>query len=127
MARADALVNRDDAYSFDPARSEWKRLHPLPRANRGLSATVVDDGYIVLYGGYTATQQEAAGQGPGFGFSAAALVSDIQADSYLEAGLGPLAAAGVEVLYHAGVIFAVGGEQRMRARSDRLMTAAVRH
>jgi len=126
MARADALVNLDDAYSFDPARSQWKRLHPLPRANRGLTATVVDDRYIVLYGGYTATQQEAAGQGPASA-SARPRSSTISRPTRIwkqARGLWPRREW--KLCTNAGIIFVVGGEQRMRGRSDRLMTAPVR-
>jgi len=121
------LVNRDDALSFDPATGGWRRLRSLPSANRGISAAVVDDRYIVLYGGYTATQQQAAGKPAGFGFTASVLIYDVAADSYHEAAPAPEAAAGVEILYHGGAIFAAGGEQRMRERSDRLSAAVISH
>jgi hypothetical protein len=126
MLEPGKLFNRDEAYSFDPAGGAWRKLRSLPKANRGLTAVAVNDRYILLYGGYSATQQEAAGQGPEFGFTRAAFAYDVENDSYLNLGSGPLAAAGVELLYRDGTLFALGGEQRMRGRSERLMTARVK-
>lgn len=120
------LFNRDDAYSFDAASGTWTKLRPLPKANRGMTAVAAGNRYILLYGGYTATQEEAAGQGPEFGFTNAVLAYDVETDSYLSLGDGPLAAAGGELLYREGTLYALGGEQRMRGRSGRLMTARVK-
>jgi N-acetylneuraminic acid mutarotase len=126
MQQAGALKNRDDAYSYDPATNQWKRLRALPHANRGMTAAAANDRFILLYGGYTASVEEAAGKGPEYGFTAAVLAYDIQEDRYRDAGTAPLAAAGVELLYQTGRLYAVGGEQRMKGRSARLMTAGVR-
>ena len=126
MPRAGALRNRDDAYAFDTTDGSWKKLRPLPHPNRGMSAAAIDNRHIVLYGGYSASPQEAAGKGPEFGFTADVLVYDTETDNYEQVGQGPLAAAGVELLYHSGVLFGVGGEHRMRGRSDRLLTSPVK-
>lgn len=125
MARAGALMNRDDAYAFDTTDGSWKKLRPLPHSNRGMSAVAIDDRHIVLYGGYMASPQEAAGKAPDFGFTADVLMYDTETDTYEQVGQAPLAAAGVELLYHSGVLFGAGGEQRMRGRSDRLLTSPV--
>src|SRR5205085_8423251 len=71
MKSAGALVNHDDAYSFDTGSSRWTRLRPLPHANRGMTAAALDDRYILLAGGYTASQAQAAGKPADFGFTSA--------------------------------------------------------
>ncbi len=125
MKTAGALVNRDDAYSFDAAAGQWKHLRPLPKASRGMTATAFSDRYILLAGGYTATQAEAVGKPVDFGFTSDVWVYDTQADSYSNAGSLPFATAGIELVPHSGTIFGVGGEHRMRDRSNRLLAATI--
>lgn len=123
MKSAGALVNRDDAYSFDTGSRKWARLRSLPHANRGMTAAALDDRHILLAGGYTATQAEAAGKPADFGFTAAVWLYDTQTDTYREASALPYATSGVELVVQASTIFAMGGEHRMRDRSNRLLVA----
>ena len=122
---AGALVNHDDAYAFDTGSSHWTRLRPLPHAIRGMTAAPLDDRHILLAGGYTATAAEAVGKPPDFGFTSAVWVYDTQTDSYAEAAPLLFATAGIELVRQGGSIFAMGGEQRMRDRSNRLLVAPI--
>lgn len=127
MKTAGALVNRDDAYVFDTGTRKWTRLKPLPKANRGMTALRLDDRHILLAGGYTATLAEAAGQPGDFGFTAEVWIYDIQTDSYTAATPLPFASAGVELLSQGQTVYALGGEQRMKDRSNRLLAAPLAH
>ncbi len=127
MKTAGALVNRDDAYAFEAGTRKWTRLKPLPKANRGMTALLLDDRHILLAGGYTATLAEAAGKPGDFGFAAEVWIYDIQTDSYTAATPLPFAAAGVELLAHSQTVYALGGEQRMKGRSNRLLAAPFAH
>jgi hypothetical protein len=127
MASPGTLVNCAEAYSFDTASSRWTPLRPLPHPNRGLSAVILDDRFILLAGGYTATTAEAAGKAGDLGFTSAVWVYDAAADTYREASPLILAAAGIELVQCGGTIYAMGGEPRMRDRSDRLLVAPIPH
>ena len=99
MPRPGTVMNISEAYSFDTGSRAWKKLRSVPHPNRGIAAAAIDEHRIVLYGGYTDS-----------GFTSDVLVYDTRTDTYQEAEKGPLAAAGVELLYHSGVLFAAGGE-----------------
>ncbi len=121
MASADKLINRDDAYRFDIATGKWHRLHPLPAANRGVSAVPLDHARILLLGGYTASAAAAQGKPPEFGFTSAAFVYDMEKDHYTPATDLPLAVAGMEAVMAGQTVVALGGEDRMRGRTARVV------
>jgi N-acetylneuraminic acid mutarotase len=74
----------------------------------------LDGRSILLAGGYTDS-----------GFTASTLLYDTAADEYRPAPPLPLAVAGmVLVRGHEGVL-AIGGEHRMRARTPRVLFAAM--
>ena len=100
---------------YDTAGNSWKKLRPLPRANRGLSAVKLSDAAIALFGGYTDS-----------GFTAETLVYDIASDAYRPAAPLPLAAAGIEFLPRGDRILALGGEDRMKSRSARVLEGRTR-
>jgi len=52
-----AIENRRDAWSFDPAANRWNRLRDLPVARRAWSAVSSGD-RILLLGGYTDTYSD---------------------------------------------------------------------
>ncbi len=123
MSSPGRLVNRDDAWSFDPRTGQWRRLRPLPHANRGLSAAAVSDRYVLLFGGYTASAREAAGKPADFGFSSTVLAYDIERDVYTELAPMPMAVSEMPMIPAGNVIFGIGGEHRMRGRTPRLLAA----
>ncbi len=99
----------------------WRRLRPLPQPNRGCSAVALDDRHIYILGGYTASQQEAAGKPPDFGFSPAVLVYDIAADRYHNATSLPVALMGIDFFVMGDALLGAGGEDRLRGRSPRTL------
>jgi hypothetical protein len=119
------LRNRAEVHVYDPDRGAWKRLRDLPRANRGLTAHALNDRTILLFGGYTATPQEAAGKPPDFGFTSQVWAYDIASDTYGSAAPMPLAASGVEFLRLGNSLYGAGGEDRMRHRSARIFASPV--
>ena len=121
MPAGGPVVNRSTAYSYDPQTNAWATLHPLPDAKRGASAVAFEDRSILLFGGYTASPQEAAGRSATFGFSAGVLVYDIATDTYKPATPMPVPLLGVEFVMSGRTLYGAGGEDRMRGRSARLM------
>ncbi len=108
-----ALVNRADAWSYDAGKNEWRKLRALPEAVRGMAAVALEDGRILLAGGYTA------------GFSEALYVYDVAADSYTRVGDAPMASSGFELLLDKGDVIAMGGEPKMKERSARVFRGKV--
>ncbi|SRR5581483_1166945 len=117
------LVNVADARVFEPATGAWKRLHDLPRATRGQSAVAADDHRIFLFGGYTASEEEAKSHGPEFGFSADVLIYETTTDRYTQLEPMPLAVIGMDFFRTENLFLGAGGEHRSRARTARLLTA----
>lgn len=115
------IDNHAEAYRFDVKTRQWKQCRPLPRAARGMTAVAWDSRYIVLAGGYVATQAEAQGKPTDFGFSGEVLVYDTVADEYKRAGTLALACAGPALLRVGDGILAMGGEERMRSRTAQVL------
>jgi N-acetylneuraminate epimerase len=122
---AGGIENRADAYRFDVKQRRWTTLTPLPRAARGMAAVPWDSRYILLVGGYVATQAEATGKSADFGFSGDVHVYDTVTGRYIQAGALPLPCAGLALLRSENGVFAIGGEQRMRARSAQFLWGAI--
>lgn len=115
------VVNRDSAYRYDPATGQWRKLGPLPAPVRGMTAATIGAGRILLAGGYKASAQEAASSGPEYGFTDEVWIYDAGQDRYQRATSLPFAVSGIEIIVHNGMILALGGEDRMRSRSHRLI------
>jgi N-acetylneuraminic acid mutarotase len=126
MPEKGKLINRADAYSFDPQARRWTRLNPLPRANRALTAAAWEDRYVLLFGGYTASEEEAAGKPTDFGFAATVLAYDVTTGNYTEMASLPLPVSEMEMLIQGDQIFGIGGEHRNRDRTARLVAARLR-
>jgi N-acetylneuraminic acid mutarotase len=119
------VVNRDDAYRYDPATREWQKLRSLPVAGRGISAANIGGGRILLAGGYTASAHDAASFGPEYGFSQKVWIYHTGEDRYESATPLPFGVSGIEIAIHEGTIVALGGEDRMRGRSRRCIQGKV--
>ena len=115
------VLNRDDAFRFDPASREWRKLRPLPVPVRGLSAASLSAGRILLVGGYTGSARDAATSRPEYGFSSQVWIYDTASDRYTSATPLPFAASGIELAIREGTILVLGGEDRMRGRSRRCL------
>ncbi|MFN0167610.1 MAG: Kelch repeat-containing protein [Bryobacteraceae bacterium] len=121
MPSAGKLINRLEAHVYDPASNRWSRLHDLPRGNRALTGVAVRDRYIYLLGGFNATQEEAKGKGPAFGFTSEVWVYDIDTNNYTASTAMPIAVAGGDFFLHGDTIYGGGGEDKMKSRIARLV------
>ena len=116
-----SIENHADAYRFDVSLRRWTQLRPLPRPVRGMTAVAWDSRYILLAGGYAASQAEAAGKPVDFGFSGAVHIYDTVKDEYQTSASLPLACAGLALVRLSDGLVAMGGEDRMRARSSQVL------
>lgn len=98
-------VNTAEAYAFSPAKNEWRPLKPLQEGNRGLSAVALDDRHIYVAGGFTDV------------FTAAAVIYDVKENSYKPAASLPYAAM-VSLVMCDGYLYCLGGEDKMKSRTD---------
>lgn len=107
------VINHDDAFSFDCNTYEWTRLRRLPSAVRGASAVALDNGWIVILGGY------------GTDFLNTVLIYDTESDRYQEKTPLPVGLLGVHFALYDGVIYSAGGEHRMRGRLSKLFAGSL--
>ena len=107
-----AIENTTAAHAFSPAMNAWRVLKPLEVANRGLSAVALDDQQIYLAGGYRDD------------FTADAVIYDVKTDSYREAKPLPYAAM-VALVKCEGFVYCIGGEDKMKSRTDKFFRIPV--
>jgi hypothetical protein len=107
---AGVLENLPDAHRYDPSAKRWTRLADLPYGARGLTATVVSDRWIYLFGGNTASTEEENRRAPDHGYLRRVLVYDIEADRYTEATPLPRPAMLLDFVLSRGVLYGAGGE-----------------
>lgn len=110
MPEAGKVVNHAKAYSYDPEKNQWKPLRDLPAASRGLTGLAVKDDAIFLFGGYTDA-----------GFTAEVLLYDVKADQYKPSTSLPGPVVGTEFVLFKNRLYGVGGEDRMRSRTARVI------
>ena len=104
-SKSDQAVNLDSTFVYSIADAKWNNIKPFPFPVRGLASCVLDDRHILLAGGY---KQD---------FSDEAFVYDTKTDSYIQTT--PLPYRAMVGLVKAGSeIYCIGGEDRMRHRSD---------
>lgn len=105
MPEPGKLFNRAEAWSFDPASHRFQKLRDLPAANRGLTAAVLDK-RILLFGGYVDA-----------GFTPAVWSYDTAHDTYTAEAPMPTAMTSAEFCPRGKLLFAAGGEDKMKHRS----------
>ena len=108
------VLNHSKAYRYDPATNSWKAIREMKVSNRGLTALSLGARFIYLFGGYTDS-----------GFSSDVLQYDIETDTYTNLSRMPIALLGVEFVLNGHKLLGAGGEDRMRSRSARLLTATL--
>jgi len=113
MPAGNKLVNRAEAWRFDPKSLAWRPLRALPAANRGLTA-VSARGRIYLFGGYTT------------GFTAGVWRYDPASDLYAPETPLPVAVAFMEFFTGNGHFIGAGGEDRARSRTDRTFAGVLK-
>ena len=109
------VINRGEAYSYDGKSNAWKTLRPLPRAARGMAAVALNGRQILLMGGVEGAVSSAPE------FSKAVYVYDVEQDQYHDVTSLPFAVMGMETLFNGHSIWGVGGEDKARSRSARLI------
>ena len=100
-----APVNSREAHSFSIQKNTWRTLKPLPTPSRGLSAVTLDESHVYLAGGFTDA------------FTAEAQIYDVKSDTYRPAKPLPYAAM-VGLVVHDGFVYCLGGEDKMKSRTD---------
>lgn len=116
-----AVRNLADAYRYDPRAATWERLADMPAANRALTALDISDHEVGLFGGFTATEEECAGKGDAFGFTAEVIRYDARARTYCPAGALPTPIADAKPAHSAGELFLLGGEPAKRQRASNVL------
>ncbi len=110
---SQAPVNASAAYAFLPSNNTWRALAPLQKANRGLAAVALDDQHIYLAGGFTDA------------FTADAVIYETKANVYKPSQ--PLPYAAMVALVKCGdYIYCVGGEDKMKSRTDKFYRIPVK-
>ena len=100
-------VNLDSAWVYSMAEAKWSGLRPLPFPVRGLASCVLDQRHILLAGGYREN------------FTDEAFVYDTRTGNYSRTI--PLPYRAMTCLIKCGSdVYCVGGEDRMKHRSDLL-------
>ena len=103
------VANHAEAYSLRPSGAgRWRTLRPCPVAVRGVAAVSLDGRHIYLAGGY---------RGDAEGFTDAGFIYDMKTDSYRPAAPLPIRAA-VGLVKLGDYVYCLGGEDRMRHRTD---------
>lgn len=111
MPEPGKVVNRAEAWSFDPATFRFHRLRDLSAPNRGLTAAA-SGGRILLFGGYVDS-----------GFTAAVWSYDPKRDRYASEAPMPVGMTSIEFFTHGDTLIGTGGEDRMKSRSARTFAA----
>ena len=114
-AAAGAVVNASEAHAFSASTNIWRKLKPLPYAARGLTAVTLDERQIYLAGGFKNDPE---------GFTSDALIYDVKADSYQKAPSLPYAAM-VGLVKMGEHVYCLGGEDKMKSRTDKFYRIAV--
>ncbi len=105
---AKTVVNTAAAFAFSPKSGRWDKLAPVPFAVRGLTAVALDDRHLYLAGGYK-NEAEA--------FTAEAFIFDTQTGTYRPTAPLPYRAM-VGLVVAGDWLYCLGGEDRMKHRSD---------
>jgi N-acetylneuraminic acid mutarotase len=107
-ANTKTVVNHSSAYSYSPDTQRWEPLPPLPLAVRGLTAVALDPNHILIAGGYRSAE---------IGFVADAFIFNVKTRTYSPTRPLPYAAM-VSLVPNGEWLYCLGGEDRMRHRSD---------
>lgn len=106
------IENTTAAYAFSPAKNAWRALQPLATPVRGLTAVALDAQHLYLAGGYAEA------------FRTEAFIYDVKTDSYTPAQPLPYAAM-VSLVVCDGFVYCLGGEDKMKSRTDKFFRIPV--
>lgn len=108
------VLNASEAHAYSVETKAWRKLKPLPFAVRGLTGVAIDDHRICLAGGYKSNPD---------GFTDEALIYDVKTNSYSSAKKLPYAAM-VGLVELNGFVYCLGGEDKMKSRTDKFFRIA---
>ncbi len=117
LMQSGKVMNSDDACCFHTGTRKWTQLRALPHAMRASAAIALDDGNILIAGGYSDDD----------GFTAETLIYNVSENSYRPAAPLPSPVAGVAIVKIDDRIFLIGGEDRMKSRTDRVLIGKVKY
>lgn len=109
---SQAVQNITASYAFNPAKNAWRTIRPLATPVRGVTAVALDDHLIYIAGGY------------GEAFTTDAVIYDVKTDSYRKARSLPYAAM-VALVKCDGFVYCLGGEDKMKSRTDKFFRIPV--
>lgn len=112
------VENQSSVYLYDPGTNRWKQLRSLPVAARSASAIPLDDSHILIVGGYG---EDAKVGTAAPGFLRDAWIYNVRSDSYEQATSLPFGVAGMGLTRYGHDVVGVGGEDRLRGRSVRVL------
>jgi hypothetical protein len=118
-AKYDAINQVADlsaVWAFDIPKATWRKLRPYPFPVRGASAVKLDQHHIFIAGGYG---------GEPAGFTAATYIYDPQHDTYTKSLDLPVAAL-VGLVSAGDFVYCLGGEDKMKHRTDVCARISVR-
>lgn len=107
------VANTAESHAYNVKGNSWKAICPLPVAVRGHAACALDDSHILVAGGYTDK------------FSDRAWLYDVTANQYREIAAVPFP-AGASLLKVGEYVYWIGGEDRMRHRTEAMYRARLR-
>ncbi len=106
--KSESVVNIETAYALRVKTNEWRKLHILPYAVRGLTGASLSSQFIYLAGGFKNDAE---------GFTDEALLYDITKDEYRPAKPLPYKAM-VALVVCDGYLYCLGGEDKKQSRTD---------
>ena len=104
----NGVANASESHAFSMTTKQWRKLKSYPFAARGPTAVALDEHRIYLAGGYGGEPE---------GFLSAAFIYDERTDSYAKATPLPYAAT-VGLVRLDGFVYCLGGEDKMKSRTD---------
>lgn len=108
-----------DAFRFDPQSKHWTKLAALPAPRRGAGIALLDDRHILLVGGCHNDDKGSPVM------LSDVLAYDTQADRYAACTPLPYAALGIATVVRDGHVYAIGGEDLPKHRTDRVVIGRV--
>ncbi len=106
---ARQVADLSAAWAMDIPKDKWRSLRPYPSAIRGAAAVKLDPHHILIAGGYGGNPAD---------FTAESFVYDTRRDTYTKTLDLPIAAL-VGLVADGEFVYCLGGEDKMKHRSDR--------
>lgn len=111
---SSTVINEDSAFAYSIAENAWRNLKTYPVARRGLGVCSLDEGLILIGGGYGKLK---SGQD---GFSDEAFLYSVSEDRYYPFTSLPYAVMSPGILKCENRVYIFGGEDAMKHRANHL-------